>query len=87
MDDPNDLHYVFGNPRHNLDQFVRRHGSEEFAGQEIDAAVDSAFISGNLILDDTGLYKQVFDIGGSLIIVSGCVVNGIVRVGTAWSPL
>jgi hypothetical protein len=55
MDDPNDLHHVFGNPRHNLDQFVRQNGGEELAGQEIDAA--------------------------------GCVVNGIVRIGTAWSPL
>jgi hypothetical protein len=87
MDDPNDLHHVFGNPRHNLNQFVRQYGSEELAGQEIDGAVDGAFMSGNLILDDTGLYNQVFDIGGGFVIVSGCVVNGIVRIGTAWSPL
>ena len=87
MDDPNDLHHVFGNPRHNLDQFVRQRGSEELAGQEIDTAVDGAFMSGNLILDDAGLYRQVFNIGGSFVIVSGSVVNGIVRIGTAWSPL
>lgn len=84
MDDANRRNHIFGEPRHNLDALVRQHGSEEAAGRAIADAVDGAFDAGTLVVDDAGLYKQVFDVGGNSVTVSGRVINGVVRIGTAW---
>lgn len=84
MDDPNRRHHIFGEPRHNLEPLVRRYGGEEAAGQAIENAVSAAFDGGNLIIDDNGLYKQVFDIGGNSVTVSGRVIGGTVYVASAW---
>jgi len=32
MDDPNKLHHLLGDSKHNLDVLVREYGSEEVAG-------------------------------------------------------
>ena len=56
------------------------------AAQAISDAVDAAFQNGDLIVDRQGVYKQVFDIGGIFVTVRGRVVNGVVRIGTAWIP-
>jgi len=87
MDDPNRRHHIFGEPRHNLDELVRQFGSEEAAGQAITDVVNAAHESDNLIVDNRGRYSQIFDVGGHLVTISGRVINGIVRVGTAWIPL
>jgi len=87
MDDANRRNHIFGEPRHNLDSLVRQCGSEEAAGEAIVAAVNAAFESGNLIVDDDGLYKQGFDVRENSVTVSGRVINGVVRVSTAWIPL
>jgi hypothetical protein len=84
--DANRRRHIFGDPRHNLDGFVRQYGSEEAAGQAIEDAVHAAFESGDLVIDDAGLYKQAFDLGGYSITVSGRVVDGEARVSTAWIP-
>ena len=84
MDDPNRRRHIFGEPRHNLAPLVRQYGSEESAGEAIQNAVDAAFEDGDLVLDDDGLFKQAFDIGGNLVTVSGRVIDGTVRVATAW---
>lgn len=87
MDDPNRRRHIFGEPRHNLEPLVQQCGGEEAAGQAIEIAVNSAFDSGNLIMDGDGFYQQVFDIGGNSVTVRGRVINGTVHVGTAWVPL
>lgn len=87
MDDPNRRRHIFGEPRHNLESLVRQYGDEEAAGQVIESAVNAAFDSGHLIIDENGLYEQVFDIGGNSVTVSGRVIDGTVHVGTAWMPL
>jgi hypothetical protein len=86
MDDPNRRRHIFGEPRHNLEPLVRQYGSEEAAGQAIDDAVNAAFHNGDLAVDDNGLYKQVFDIGGNSVTVTGRVIDGTVHVATAWIP-
>ena len=86
MVDPNRRRHVFGEPKHNLDRLVRQSGSEEAAAQAISDAVNAAFRSGDLIVDRDGRYRQVFDIGGISVTVSGRIVNGVVRVGTAFVP-
>ncbi len=87
MDDPNRRRHIFGELRHNLEPLVRQYGGEETAGQAIENAVNAAFDGGDLIIDDNGLYEQVFDISGNSVTVSGRVIDGTVHVGTAWIPL
>src|SRR5262249_12853721 len=72
------------NQKHNPDRLVRQDGSEEAASEAIAAAVDAAFHNGSLAVDARGYYKQVFDVGGHPVTVSGRVVRGIVRIGSAW---
>jgi hypothetical protein len=74
----------FHEPRHDLEPLVRQYGNEEAAGQATESAVNAAFNRGYLIMGEGGLYRQVFDIGGNSVTVGGRVVDGAVRVGTAW---
>jgi hypothetical protein len=87
MDDPNRRHHTFGEPRHNLESLVRQYCGEERAGQAIENAVTAAFEDGELVLDGDGLYRQVFDIGGHSVTVSGRVIDGVVHIATAWISL
>lgn len=86
MDNPNRRRHIFGEPRHNLEPLIRQCGGEEAAGQAIENAVNAAFEGGDLIIDDNGIYKQVFDTGGNLAVVSGRVIDGTVHIATAWIP-
>jgi hypothetical protein len=86
MLDPNRRRHIFGEPRHNLDGLARHYGGEEAAGRAIVEAVANAYSTGNLAVDDDGLFKQVFEIGGNSVTVSGRVVDGVARVATAWIP-
>lgn len=84
MEDANKRHHLFAFPKHNLDRLVRQYGSQQAASQAIVTAVSTAFHNGSLVVDVRGYYKQVFDIGGNPVTVSGRVINGMVRVGSAW---
>ena len=84
MDDPNRRSHIFGEPTHNLDVLVQQYGSAEAAGRAIVEAVNTALENGNLIVDDRDLFKQVFDVGGNSVTVSGRVIDGVARVATAW---
>src|SRR6266478_8835367 len=86
MDDPNKWRHIFGNPNHNLDALVRHYGSEEEAARAIVDAVNQARHAGTLSTDNRGVYEQVFDVGGYPVMVRGRIVNGLVRIGTAWIP-
>jgi hypothetical protein len=86
MDDRNRRRHIFGEPRHNLEPLVQQCGGEEAAGQAIENAVKGAFEGGDLIIDDSGIYQQVFDIGGNSVVVSGRVIDGMVHIATAWIP-
>jgi hypothetical protein len=86
MENANRRHHIFGDPTHNLDPLVRQYGNEEAAGCAIVEAVRAAFAAGSLIADDDGLYRQIFDVGGNSVTVSGRVVNGVARISTAWIP-
>jgi hypothetical protein len=86
MDNPNKRNHIFANPNHNLDALVRHYGSEEEAARAIVDTVNQAQHDGKLSTDKHGLYKQVFDVGGYPVMVAGRIVNGLVRIGTAWIP-
>jgi hypothetical protein len=84
VDDPNKRDHVFGNPDHNLDAPVRQYGSEDAAAHAILEAVNQAYRAGKLIADALGRYRPMFDVGGYPVIVSGRIVNGLARIGSAW---
>jgi hypothetical protein len=86
MDDPNKKNHIFANPNHNLDALVQHYGSEDEAARAIMDAANQAQQDGKLITDKLGVYKQVIDVGGYPVMIAGRVVNGLVRIGTAWIP-
>jgi hypothetical protein len=86
MDDPNKRNHILANPTHNLDALVRHYGSEEEAYRAIVDTVNRGQQDGKLSTNERGLYKQVFDVGGYPVMVRGKIVNGLVRIGTAWIP-
>lgn len=55
-------------------------------GRAIVEAVDREYRAGSLILDTLGRYRQALQVGGHLVTVGGRIVNGAVRVGSAWIP-
>jgi hypothetical protein len=84
FDDRNRLHHVFGQPKHNLDGLVRTCGGRERAGQAIIEAVAAAAAVGELVVDERGMYSQLFDVAGHLVTISGRIVDGVPRIGDAW---
>jgi hypothetical protein len=86
MHDPNKRNHIFSNPNHNLDALVQHYGNEEEATRAIVDAVNQAQQDGKLSVDELGVYKQVFDVGGYPVMIAGRIVNGLVRIGTAWIP-
>jgi hypothetical protein len=48
--------------------------------------VNQAQQDGKLSTNERGLYKQVFDVWGYPVMVRSKIVNGLVRIGTAWIP-
>ena len=85
IDDANKRRHIFGNPDHKLDVLVRHYGSEEEAFRSILDAVNQARQAGNLGVDKAGNFEQVFD-RGYPVSVRGRIMNGRVRIGTAWIP-
>jgi hypothetical protein len=86
MNGPNKRNHIFANPDHNLDALVQHYGSEEEAYRAIVDTVNRAQQDGKLSTNRRGLYEQVFDVGGYPVMVRGRIVNGLVRIGTAWIP-
>jgi len=77
----NDLHHLFGLAKHNLGDVVTHFGSEQAAYDAIQQAIQAATTRQGL----TGIYRHVtVDVGGFAVTVSGNVVDGIARIGTAF---
>jgi RHS repeat-associated protein len=82
--DTNKLHHIFGQARHKLDPLVTEFGSPEkaFAAlqRSTQAAVDAAGTA------EGALFKHVVKVGSMEVSVSGRVVDGVARIGTARVP-
>jgi hypothetical protein len=87
MQDANKLNHLFGNPRHNLDGLARQFGSREAAGRAIMDAVNQGFAAGSVSTDDHGFFRQVFVVAGNRVTVTGRIVDGEPRIGSAWRPV
>lgn len=77
--DPNKLAHIFDNPAHNLGPVVNAMGGEANAFNAIESAVQAQGLS-------NGLFTTVVNVGGSNVTVTGVVINGVARIGTAFIP-
>jgi hypothetical protein len=72
------LDHIFA-AKHNFDPLVQRFGSRE--------AVVQKFLDGlNGMTPQAGVFEQKIVIGGQSVIVRGAVVNGVTKIGTAFTP-
>jgi RHS repeat-associated protein len=70
--------HIFDNAAHNLEPLVRALGSRE--------AVLRAVVQGLGNMSDGGFDKVAVVIGGQVVVVSGLVENGVVKIGTMYVP-
>lgn len=82
--DSNKLHHIFEQPKHNLKEFLNSFGgNQEYAYRSL-LQETIKYIDNNNI---TGLFNEiVVDVNGYRITVSGNVIDGIVKIGTAYIP-
>lgn len=80
--DPNKLKHLFGQERHNLSGVVKQFGSEEKAFNAIQQATERAVGSEGL----KGVFETTVKVGTETITVRGNVIDGAVKIGTAFVP-
>jgi len=78
---PNDLKHIFGNPGHNLGNFLNNYGGNQTKAYEAIWKATQNHVIQNEI---TGIFEQAVDVGGTIIIVRGNVIDGFVKIGTAF---
>ena len=82
LEDANKLNHIFGNPQHNLDVIVGQFGSQRAALGALQNATSTAVQSQGII----GVFETSVEVGGVQVTVRGAVVQGQVRIGTAFIP-
>jgi hypothetical protein len=80
--DPNKLNHIFGKAEHNLDGVVQKMGGQQAAYDAIEAAAQSKVKSDQL----TGVVEFDVQVGGQKVTVKGNVINGVIKIGTAFIP-
>jgi RHS repeat-associated protein len=81
--DPNKLNHIFGKQQHGLGNFLKQFGGDQTkAFNAIQQAIQQHVTSKGI----TGVFEQVVNVGGTSIIVRGNVIDGIVKIGTAFIP-
>jgi len=76
---PDKLSHVF-DPKHNFGPLVETYGSEAGAMEQIVRSLDRA------ALPRSGLFEVTTQVGGQGVVVRGAVVDGVARIGTAFTP-
>jgi hypothetical protein len=66
-------------PRHNLDPLVQQLGSREAVVQQMLNSVKG-------LTPASGTFEIPVTIGGQSVVVRGAVVNGVTKIGTAFTP-
>jgi hypothetical protein len=82
--DPNKLNHIFGKASHNLDDFARGFNSQDDAFLAIQDATQAVFNAGDLATDTRGVFSKVVRVAGEELTVEGRVIDGLVRIGTAY---
>ncbi len=80
--DPNRLNHIFGQTRHNLGGVIQTFGTREAAYEAIRSATQTLASSGRI----QGIFETVVQVGGHNVTVRGRVIDGVVRIGTAFIP-
>jgi RHS repeat-associated protein len=80
--DPNKLNHIFGQEKHKLSNVVKQFGSEKKAFDAIQQATETAVKSQKL----KGVFETTVKIGTEAVTVQGNVVDGAVKIGTAFVP-
>jgi len=80
--DPNKLKHIFGQSKHNLDSLVKHFGSQKKAFNALQAATEKNIRSQGI----KGVFEATVKVGTETITVRGNVVEGIVKIGTAFKP-
>jgi len=78
--DPSKLAHIFGQERHNLNGVVNQFGSEEKAYEAIQKATEAATTGSK------GVFQTTVKVGTETVTVRGAVVDGAVKIGTAFVP-
>ncbi|MBS1910947.1 MAG: hypothetical protein JST22_03080 [Bacteroidetes bacterium] len=78
--DPNKLHHIFGKSQHNLGKLVSEFGSEAKAFEAMQRAAEVVVKQKGI----TGVFEEVVQVGAQKITIRGNVVNGAVKIGTAF---
>ena len=76
----NKLHHIFGKAAHGLADLVSKIGSEEAAFKALQQAAEVAAQAQGL----KGVFEIIVKVAGENVVVRGNVVNGIVKIGTAF---
>ncbi len=76
----NKLTHIFGKGAHNLAGLVSQFGSEEAAFDAIVKGTEAAVQQQGL----TGVFETAVKVGGETITVRGAIVDGLVKIGTAF---
>ena len=79
---PNKVHHIFGDPDHNLDDLVKEFGDESNALEAIRDAAEQAVKKKGI----TQQFEETIQVGSRQITVRGTVIDGDVRIGTAFRP-
>ncbi|MFV0318272.1 MAG: hypothetical protein ACK5O2_15090, partial [Microthrixaceae bacterium] len=66
-------------PKHNLDPLVRQFGSREAVVEQMLRGVSGR-------TPTSGVFEIPVSIGGQTVVVRGAVVDGVVKLGTAFTP-
>lgn len=77
---PNKVGHVFDKPEHALDPVLRQFPSAKDAYIALQAAAQRSVGSN----PNEGSYQIVVNVGGTNVTITGVVVNGIARIGTAF---
>ncbi len=78
--DANKLNHIFGNAQHGLDGVVNSLGSQQAAMNALQQATEVAVQQQGL----TGVFETTVQVAGETVTVRGNVVNGVVKIGTAF---
>ena len=76
----NKIHHIFGNASHNLSSLVQQYGSQAAAYAALEKATTALVTAKGL----AGQFQEVVNVGGASVTVRGAVVNGVVKIGTAF---
>ncbi|TGN66335.1 hypothetical protein EXE59_22035 [Nocardioides eburneiflavus] len=75
---PDKLNHIF-DPKHNFQPLVQQFGSREAAMEQIVRSIGGP-------LPQAGRFEIAQSIGGQAVVIRGAVVDGIPRIGTAFTP-